>query len=185
MLKLNPLEMKTIIRLFSLLAIVAGLYSCDALDVEFDSTVSADLDLTSSAMKSALDTYTFSGSETMKATDDPEVEKYADKIKDYKVNSITAEVTSVSESGVVLLKDSYFKINDVLDDVMWTLDADFNVEVGNKYVFSSATGDFETVQKILRRNSTFTISGEGLTNTASVMITFNAELDLTITASPL
>jgi len=185
MLKLNPFEMKTTIRLLGLLVIMACLYSCDALDVEFDTTVSGDLDLTSSPMKSELDTYTFSGSETMNATDDPEVEKYADKIKDYRVNSITAEVTSVSEPGVVLLKDSYFKINDVHDDVMWPLDADFNVEVGNKYVFSNATGDFETVQTILSRNSTFTISGEGFTYTPSVMITLNAELDLTITASPL
>ena len=183
--------MKTTLNLLALLLIAGSFVSCENIkslaDVDFDTTVQTDLNLTSgsTAMKSSLANYSFSGSATLNPTNDPEVQKYIDNIKDYTVNSITLTVTAVSEPGVQLLKDSYFKLYDTEDEVTWPLDADFDVEVGNSYTLSNNTGDYVTVQKILRKNSTSTISGEGYTNTSEATITLDARIEATITANPL
>ena len=189
--QINPLNMKTTLNFLALLLIAVSFVSCESIkslaDVEFDTTVRTNLNLTSegAVTKSSLVNYSFSGSATLNPTNDPEVQKYIDKIKDYTVKSITLTVTSVSESGVKILKDSYFKLYDADDDVTWTLDADFNVEVGNSYTLSNNTGDYATVQKILRKNSTSTITGEGYTNTGNVTIVLDTEIEATITANPL
>jgi len=183
--------MKTTLKISALLLLVVGVVSCESIkslaDVEFDTDVQTNLNLVSegAAMKSSLVNYGFGGSATLNPTNDPEVQKYVDKIKDYTVKSITLTVTAVSEPGVKLLKDSYFKIHDTADEVTWTLDADFDVEVGNSYTLSNTTGDYATVQKILRKNSTSTVSGEGYTNTSDVTIVLDTKIEATITANPL
>jgi len=183
--------MKTTLKISALLLLAVGIVSCESIkslaDVEFDTAVQTNLNLVSEgdAMKSSLANYSFTGSASLNPTNDPEVQKYIDKIKDYTVNSITLTVTSVSEPGVKLLKDSYFKIHDTGDEVTWPLDADFNVEVGNSYTLSNNTGDYATVQKILRKNATSTVSGEGYTNVSDVTIVLDARIEATITANPL
>jgi len=183
--------MKTTLKISALLLLAVGIVSCENIkslaDVEFDTEVRTNLNLATdgTSMKSSLVVYGFGGSATLNPTNDPEVQKYVDKIKDYTVNSITLTVTAVSKPGVKLLKDSFFKLYDTEDEVTWPLDADFDVEVGNSYTLSNNTGDYATVQKILRKNSTSTVSGEGYTNTSEVTITLDAVIDATITANPL
>jgi hypothetical protein len=183
--------MKTTLKVIALLILAGSFVSCENIkslaDVDFDTTVQTNLNLASDGgtTKSSLVDYSFSGSATLNPTNDPEVQKYIDKIKDYAVKSITLTVTSVSEPGVKILKDSYFKIHDTGDEVTWTLDADFDVEIGNSYTLSNTTGDYATVQKILRKNSTSTVSGEGYTNIGDVTITLDTKIEATITANPL
>ena len=110
--------MKTKIQTLVLLCAVAGLISCESIkelaDVEFDTNMNTDLNIKvdQPLMKSTLEGYSYDTSAVLDPTSDPEVKKYADKIKNYQVNSLTATVTWVSKADVKLLEGTWFRISD-------------------------------------------------------------------------
>ena len=122
--------MKTTIQALFLAVAVAGMMSCEKLksvaDVEFDTAMSTDLDIAvEQAVKSTLDGFSYSAEAAIDPTSDPEVKKYADKIKKYEVTSLTVTVTGVSESGVTLGQGTWFMISDASSSAKWILPADF------------------------------------------------------------
>jgi hypothetical protein len=176
----------TITSVFTLL-FITGLMSCELLNVDFDSDLSSDLNINveDSGTKSSLDAYGYNAVTTLDPLSDNEVKKYKDKIEDYDVKSLTATVLSVSKSDVKLLTGTYFEIYDSKDNVRWILSSDFNVEPGAEYILDNSDGKWDTVRKILKRNSVFTIASAGEANTNNITIVFEVSIDATVTANPL
>lgn len=183
--------MKTTIKSLLILAAIAALFSCESIkelaDVEFDTTVSNDLNIKvdDSELKSAIPAYSFDTSAVLDPTSDPEVKKYADKIKKYQVTSIKATVSSVSKENVKLMQGTWFKIHDASDEAMWTLPGDFDVVVNNSYTLGNENGQWDAVQRILGRNASFTVSTEGHANTNHITIVLDISIGATVTANPL
>jgi hypothetical protein len=182
--------MKTTIQSFFMLCIVAGMVSCESIknlaDVEFDTSMNTDLNVAvDQPMKSTLDGYTFAKSATLDPTSDPEVKKYADKIKKYDIKSMTVTVTWVSKTDVKLMQGTYIKISDATDNTQWTLPENFNVVVGNSYTLGNDNGEWVVVQRILGRNAEFTVSTEGSANENNITFILEVSIGATVTANPL
>jgi hypothetical protein len=179
--------MKSKIWLFGVLLFFAGLMSCELLNVDFDTEMDSDLNINvqDSGNKSSLSGYSYTASSTLDPLSDEEVRKYKDKIEDYKVKSLTATVISVSQPNVKLMAGTFFEISDSEDNVRWTMDSDFSVEPGAGYTLGNTDGEWETVRKILSRNSVFTIASEGEASTNNITIVFEVSIGATVTANPL
>ena len=188
---LKPVKMKTTIKSLVMLCILAGLVSCESIkelaDVEFDTTMSADLDIevAEEAMKGAVLNYGYYVEAKINPTSDPEIEKYVDNIKEYEVTSITVVVDEVSETDVKLLQGTWFKIADATDNAVWTLPGDFDVVLGNSYTLDNKSGQWGSVQAILGRNAEFTVSSEGKANKNNITITLETSIGARVTANPL
>ncbi len=179
--------MKTKIKGVFFLLSLTVLVSCELLNVDFDTDLSSDLNINveDSGTKSSLNGYSYTASTTLDPLSDEEVKKYKDKIENYDVNSLTATVLSVSKPDVKLLAGTFFEIYDSEDNARWTLSSDFNVEPGAEYLLDNSDGKWETLRKILKRNSVFTISSEGEANTNNITIVFEVSIGATVTANPL
>lgn len=95
--------MKTKAQISILLLIVFSAFSsCDLLDkaddVSFDTTIPLTFIIDENAVSDAPVSY--SDTQLLDATSDPEVAKYASKIKEFKVNKITYSISAVDPSGV-------------------------------------------------------------------------------------
>jgi hypothetical protein len=100
---LIPSFMKTKILVYMLLLIVfAAFSSCGLLDkaddVSFDVTLPLDFVINETADNPGGKAY--ASTKLLDATADPEVAKYASKIKEFKVNKITYTISSVNPAGV-------------------------------------------------------------------------------------
>ncbi len=182
--------MKTTIQSLVMLCIVAGLVSCEKIknlaDVEFDTTMDTNLNIAvDQPMKSTLAGYTYEASATLDPTSDPEVKKYADKIKKYDITSLTAKVISVSKENVKLLQGTFFKIADATDNTKWVLTEDFDVVVGNSYTLGNDNGEWAVVQRILGRNAEFTVTSEGSATENNITIIMKVSIGAKVTANPL
>lgn len=183
--------MKTTIQSLIMLCILAGMISCESIkelaDVEFDTTMSADLDINvaEESLKGNVLSYGYYAQDTIDPTSDPEIKKYVEKIKKYEVTSITVVVTKVSEADVKLLQGTWFKIADKTDNAVWTLPGDFDVVIGNSYTLDNDNGQWESVQRILGRNAEFIVSSEGKANKNNITITLKTSIGATVTANPL
>jgi len=176
--------MKTTIRLFIMLAVIAALVSCDAFDVDFDTTLNADLDIEvdDQVKKSGEEGYDFYKEKLLDPTSDPEVSKHVDKIKKYNVNSMTVKVTKVSMEGVVLMPGSWFGISLGDEQTSWTLKDDFVVAVGETYTLGNDNGEWAIVQSILDNNAPFTVAAGGKSNINNIFLTLTVEINATVTA---
>jgi hypothetical protein len=188
--KSKPFTMKTTIQSLVMLCIVAGLVSCEKIknlaDVEFDTTMDTNLNIAvDQPMKSTLAGYTYEASATLDPTSDPEVKKYADKIKKYDITSLTAKVISVSKENVKLLQGTFFKIADATDNTKWVLTEDFDVVVGNSYTLGNDNGEWAVVQRILGRNAEFTVTSEGSATENNITIIMKVSIGAKVTANPL
>jgi hypothetical protein len=188
--KSKSFTMKTTIQSLVMLCIVAGLVSCEKIknlaDVEFDTTMDTNLNIAvDQPMKSTLAGYTYEASATLDPTSDPEVKKYADKIKKYDITSLTAKVISVSKENVKLLQGTFFKIADATDNTKWVLTEDFDVVVGNSYTLGNDNGEWAVVQRILGRNAEFTVTSEGSATENNITIIMKVSIGAKVTANPL
>ncbi len=182
--------MKTTIQALFLAVAVAGMMSCEKLksvaDVEFDTAMSTDLDIAvEQATKSTPAGYSYTAEATIDPTSDPEVKKYADKIKKYQVTSLKVVVTGVSESGVTLGQGTWFRISDKSNSAQWVLPGDFDVTVGKSYTLGNENGQWDNVQQILGRNAEFDVASEGTANKNNITIKLEVSIGAKVTANPL
>ncbi len=174
--------------MFILLAFLAG---CEAIkdltNVEFDTDLSTDLNINveDAQLKSNVLSYSFSATSVLDPLSDPEVRKYKEKIEKYDVNSLIITVKSVSQSNVKLLTGTYFKVFDLNDTALWTLDSDFDVIPEAVYTLDNSDGNWEKVRSILKRNAVFTVTTEGESSTNNITIVMELSIGATITANPL
>jgi hypothetical protein len=179
--------MKSQIKVLAFLSFFSGLTGCELLNVDFDTELSSDLniDVQDSELKSNINAFTYTASTTLDPLSDEDVKKYKDKIENYDVTSLTATVISVSKPDVKLLTGTFFEIYDSDDNVRWTLSSDFTVEPGAEYTLDNTEGEWNTVRRILKRNSVFTVASEGSANVNNVTVVFEISIGATVTANPL
>jgi hypothetical protein len=183
--------MKNLFKLTGILALAAVLVSCEDLkslaDVNFNTELQTDLniDVADQAMKSTPAGYYYSDSTSLDPTSDPEVNKYVSNIKGYAIDSIKITVTQVTAGDVKILSGSIFSIYDDADRADWTLNADFDVDLGNSIILGNDNGQWATVQTILGRNSEFTLSSTGYSSVNDITIVLKALINAEVTANPL
>ena len=184
--KYSP-AMKNISGIFLLIALTWSLSSCDMLNVNIDTTLTADLniDVEETALKSLPTGFPFYAEVTIDPMSDPDVQEYIDNINDWTVNGVTAQVTWVSAEELVFSAGTFFRVSDGADTAQWTLTEDFEVVEGAELVLDNVDGDWDTVQTILRKNSEFLVSTGGEANMYNVSVTIRLSIDATVSASPL
>lgn len=105
------MKIKHLFPIFILLAL-GSLASCDLFDKVDDVTFDAELPLefVIDETQTNVNGKDYSISKTLDASSDPDVAKYANKIKEFKVNKITYSISGVSPSGVTF-NDGVLKVN--------------------------------------------------------------------------
>jgi hypothetical protein len=183
--------MKTTFKLLGIALIAIGFSSCESIkslaDVEFETELTADLDVTPDqpVLKSGLETWTFFAEEKIDPTSDPDINQYADNIKGYNVSELKAIIKSTTKTGVTIASGSFFEISGGSDNARWTLPSDFDVTVGNSYVLGNTAGEWDTVQRILGRNSEFSVSVDGEISDSDVTVVIEIYIKTKVTANPL
>ncbi len=182
--------MRNLVNIALLIVLGAGLSSCEKIksifDVEFDTTLSGDLDIDvqEPALKST-NSYSFQSSASVDPLDDDDIAEYIDNIKDMAVDGVVASVEYVNKSNVVFKNGTFFKISDNQDAVIWTLAGDWPITEGTEITLDDLGGVYETVSDILNRKGTFSISTEGECSETGVSITIRIGIKTTVTANPL
>ncbi|MBN2615752.1 MAG: hypothetical protein JXR71_08675 [Bacteroidales bacterium] len=133
--------MKSKLLFVSLLVVTATVFSgcqkvSSLLDIKVNTTFKAPMNMTATATPAISNTasYTYSGTYTVVPKDNAEVEKYANKIKDATITSITATFTNVSTP--VTVSQYSIHIKDLTNNVTATyLSNGFNITEGGSYTF--------------------------------------------------
>lgn len=178
--------MRSVLRLFLLAFLVAGISSCSLLDIEIDTTFSGDLDIQveEPVMKST-EAYSFQASTTIDVLDDEDVYEYQDKIDDFIVSGVTATVTWVSETGVEFLPQTAFTITNGSRTATWTLQTALPIVEGASLSLEDMGDVYKTVSAILDDMKPFTISAAGTCNTAPVSVIIRLGIETKVVANPL
>ncbi|MCK4746192.1 MAG: hypothetical protein KAT15_04115 [Bacteroidales bacterium] len=182
--------MRNLVKIVVLIMLTAGLSSCEKIrsifDVEFDTTLSGDLDIDiqEDALKST-NNYEFHSSATVNPLDDEDIEEYIDNIKDFAVNGVVAEVVYVNKGNVVFKQGTSFSIYDSNDKITWTLGGDWEIAEGTKITLDDISGVYEAVADILDKKGTFMVGADGVSSETDVSITIRLSIDTKVTANPL
>ena len=178
--------MKHLMKFALLLALAAGLVSCDLFNVDVDTTLSGTLDIAvdEPMMKSAADGYPFMSTTTIDPADDPDVEDYIDKIVEVGVDGIIAEVEWVSDTGAAFLTGSTFTISNASETATWTIEEDWPIEVGATLMLEDLGGIYDDVAAILLEMDVFTIGMEGTSSKTGIYATVRIDIDATVTGNP-
>jgi hypothetical protein len=181
--------MKSLLRVFLLAIMAAGVASCSLFDVEIDTTFDADLaiEVEEPVLKSTdADSYPFQASATIDVLDDEDVYEYQDKIDDFIVSGVTAKVTWVTpEQGAELLPQTTFTITNGKRTVTWTLTTSMPLEVGTSVNLEDLGDTYKTVSAILADMKPFTVSAVGSTNVAPVSAVIRLGINTKVIANPL
>lgn len=177
--------MKHMMKIALLAVLATGLVSCDLFNVDVETTISGDLDITvdDPMMKSAAEVYSFNSWTTLDPGDDAEVEKYKDQIVEVGVDNIIAEVEYVSDGGVTFLPGTYFVLYDDTDTVVWPQTEPWVIEVGTTLSIDNLDGRYDDVAAILDDVEEFTVGMVGTCSKAGVEVTVRIDIESTITGS--
>ena len=184
------IKMKTLVRITLLVAIAAGFTSCEKIksifDVEVDTTLEGDIDIDiQEQAKKSTENYTFSSSATIDPMSNSDIEENVDKIKEFAVNGVEAEVVFVNKPDVVFKAGTSFSIYDGTDNVTWTLSSDWPVVEGTVLNLDDGGGIYDAIADILDRKGVFTVSAQGECSETDVFITIRIGIDTTVTGNPL
>lgn len=163
--------------------------SCDDIkdlaDIEFDATLSTDnMTLTPPYEKnSTFEGYDFNVSNKINPSDDTEIKKYLDKIKDWDINSMEIEIISVSEPNTFLTSGTFVEMKSISGTTAnLSFTEDTPITAGMKYTIPPSA--FNSVEQILNDKEEFDVTFDGgLNNNATVVL--RVHIDVTITANPL
>ena len=176
------------ITMFVVLA--AGLSSCEKIksifDVEFDTTLSGDLDISiqESAMKSTA-AYSFSTTTDVNPLDDPDIEEYIDNIKDFDIKEVVAEVVYVNKGSVTFGEGTVITIYDDIDEATWPVPGNWEITEGTTLSLEDVSNVYKKVATILNRKKSFTISASGTCSDTGVEIVIRVAIDTKVIANPL
>jgi len=183
--------MKNLMKIGILLALVAGVSSCEKIkglfDVDFDTTLSGELDIEipESGLKSA-EFYEFTSVATIEPLDDEDIAEYYDNIEEINVNAILATVVGVNKNDVVFKKDTYFQILDKADTATFTVQEDWPIMQGTSLTLGELGSDnYKTVELILNKKKQFQIKAKGECTQKGVEITIDLGIRTTVIANPL
>ena len=189
--------MKTILNLFLLLVLVAGLSSCEKIkslaDVEFDVTLTGDIDIDVEDVvkKSSAAPFDFTAYGYIDPYENDDIWEYEEEIKGFSINDVVAKVVSVEDElgdpvdNVVFLQGTYIEVWDDVAEIRWTFPADFPVEVGYTVTLQDLGESWKILAGMLNRLSLIEIEMDGQCNTNNVYIVIQLGVDAKVTANPL
>ena len=180
------MKIKTL--LFAILAGVLMISACkkvgDLTEVKFDAEFKADLncEVPPDSFKSGING-AFSASETIDPLADPNVEKYLDKIKSWNVESVTAEILSVSKEGVNLL-NADLKVFSEAHTALWNM-SNIPLVVGQQATLDNGNGQWDAINSILGEKKVFNVTVNGATDKDDVTFVIRVIIKTKVTANPL
>jgi hypothetical protein len=161
------------------------------LDIKVKTDFKAPINMTATAtqgISNTTSTYNYGGTYTLVPKDNPDVEKYANKIKDATITSLTATFSNVSTP--VTISNFSINIKDLSNGIQGTITYGeaINVTEGGSHTFdltSSQAAEYITVFETAMKDTDqikITVSATGDANA-----TFTSTLDMgtTITVNPL
>lgn len=158
------------------------------LDIKVKTDFKAPMNMTATATPAISNTasYTYSGTYTVVPKDNAEVEKYANKIKDATITSITATFTNVSTP--VTLSEYSIHIKDLTNGVTTTYLANgFNITEGGSYTFdfTGQNAAFLTyLESAMKDADQIQITANALGD-ANATFTMTLDIGTTFTVNPL
>jgi hypothetical protein len=169
---------------------IISLASCDKIeslaDVHFDTNLVADLNVAisgESKKSTATESYYFNESVSVDPRQDPDIDKYFDKLKGYKVNKVTGTIKSVNGGPVTILNGN---LTIMSGDISATWEVkDFVVKQGATLTLGNENGQWDDLQKVLDEKKAFTVTVEGATDKGGVVFLLSVDIDVTVTANPL
>jgi hypothetical protein len=178
--------MKQLMKIALGLVILAGMSSCDLLNVDVQTTLSAKLNVVveEQMAKGAADVYPFDAFTTINPKDDKDVETYADKIKEVGIDGVVAEVDSVSAPGATFYEGCTFTISNSTDTATYVMDRDWPIEVGTTVTLEDLGGFYNDLAKILTDLDIMELSMHGTSSKQGVTVTIRVDIETTMTGSP-
>lgn len=153
------------------------------LDVTFNTEYSVELDaivLPKNGLKQTEGV--FSTSATIDPNSNAEFLKYAHKIKDIEITSISAKVLSISKP--VIIETASISIFSETKNTSWNFTNEL-ISLGKVLTLGNESNQWIKVQDILGDKNIFTIFVDGHTNVDDVEFTIEVTINATITANPL
>jgi hypothetical protein len=175
------MKIKHLFPIFILLAL-GSLSSCDLFDKADDISFDAELplDFVVDESQDNPNGKDYSATKTLDATSDPDVAKYASKIKEFKVNRITYSISGVTPSGVTF-NNGVLKVNGK------TLATAGNVSitsVSDVELTADTAGFNELASKLLGSKQAEVVLAGAFTKTP-IKFTLSCKFYVTITANAL
>jgi len=168
-------------------ALLITFASCDKVkdlaDVTFDATLSTNIDATSEG-ETRETLYPFSGSKVISPTDEENIEKYWDNIKEWVGKNIVVKVEFIDQYAN--LTDGHLIIKDqTTDEVLYTADADNMLLKPDAEIIHVTTADWTKLIAAMEAKHDLFVTVDGNLDKPSILITFKVELEVSITASAL
>jgi hypothetical protein len=181
--------MRNLVKISLLIMLTAGLSSCEKIksifDVDFDTTLSGNLDIDIQDALKSTNSYTFKKTATVNPLDDEDIAEYIDNIKEFAVNEVIVEVLYVSAGNVVFKKGTTFSVFDNNSKVTWTLGSDWDVTEGTQLTLEDVGDVYKAVVDILDKKGSFSVGAEGESSETGVFVTLKIGIDTKVTANPL
>jgi hypothetical protein len=151
----------------------------EATEVTFEAKFEADLNV---VVPPASRNVSFETADTIDPASDPEVEKYLDKIKKFEVQTLIAEVTSISKNVTLVTADlSVFNTN---HSAVWHME-NLPLTLGATIPLGNEDGQWNTVNQIFDEKTEFTVKLEGETDEGDVTFTVKVTFVTKVTAKTL
>lgn len=149
----------------------------DILDITFDATYTTDININVQKSRNVK----FSESATVDPSSDHDVKQYWDKIKKFEVNSVTAEITSISKDDVQLIT-SDLTISNESKTVKWTVN-NIPLVVGTTITLDNSSGQWDTLSQILGDKKLFKVTVSGETSDGDFQFTIQVTIKSKVTAN--
>lgn len=153
------------------------------LDVTFNAEYAVDLEAVippSLNLKQA--SGTFSASATIDPASNADFSRYADKIKEIEITSISAEVLNISKP--LTLKMASIAVFSDTRSTSWNFTEEI-ITVGKILTLGNESNQWIIVQNILEDKNIFTVFIDGETDVDDVMFTLEITIKTIVTANPL
>ena len=150
----------------------------EALDVTFDATFHADLNVE----VPVADRGSFYASETIDPLADPNIEKYLDKIKSWEIQEVTGEIIEISKNITLVTADLI--VYSASKSATWHFENEA-LFLGKTLTLDNANGQWDTIALILDEKTVFTIDISGSTDQDNVTFTIRVTIKTKVTANPL
>ena len=185
--------MKTIINVFSGLILLTGLFflgGCDKIesltDVKFNASMDANIGVvipanTDKAVPAG--GYEFSESAVVDPREDPDIDKYFDKLKGFEVQEVTGTIGKVL-GGPVAIDGATLTISTDNQSVTWNI-RHLQLQEGETVTFGNDNGEWDKVNKILNEKKKFTVTLAGTSDKNGISFTVKITIKVKVTANPL
>lgn len=169
--------------MIALLAVLS--FSCgllDKADVSFDATLPLDFTpITETAVSNTPVSYTYT--KLLDATQNAEIAKYKDKIKDFKVNKVYFEITD-SQTPDVTFSNGILKVHTTGKTIV-TVPSQTVANTTKKELTGVDTAGLNELAELLKKDKQATVALAGTFSKTPALFKVRAYFDVTITASPL